>query len=303
MKISRNKLWLYFCIVLTVLTLLVSGCGNIGIGKPEDLTVPPEIPPVSSFIMDFGDFIPSIKTSSSPSSIKQVAQQVSYTQENGVLSSIGKYALGDRNHWGFAALNVRFWSSLLIAGLAIPVAAFVESFNHMPEQQSDDTWVWNFNVTVQGALYTAELYGRYVDKGVRWDMYVSKQNEYTQFHWYHGESNLPATKGYWILRNNPSDPTDLLRIDWHRNLKDVTHDIKYINIVPGGPENGGYIFYGVTTKTPFDSFYEIFNKGKDNRTNIEWNSITKEGRVKDSPHFGDNKWHCWNPDNRDIECP
>ena len=120
---------------------------------------------------------------------------------------------------------------------------------------------------------------------------------------YYGGSNLPATEGYWILKKNPSDPTDLLRIDWQRDLAEGTHDIKYTNIVPGGPENGGYIFHGVTTEEPYDLFCEIYNKGKDNHTYIKWSSITKEGQVKDGSHFGDSGWHCWDSEHLDVECP
>ena len=119
--------------------------------------------------------------------------------------------------------------------------------------------------------------------------------------------NLTVTDIYhndfWILKKNPSDPTDLLRIDWHRNITDGSSDIKYTNIVPGGTENGGYILYEVTIESPYDRTYEIYNKGKDSTTYIEWNSSTMEGRVKDSRHFGDNDWHCWDFDYQDIECP
>ena len=185
----------------------------------------------------------------------------------------------------------------------IPVAAFVESFNHSPEQQPDYSWVWSYDVPVNNVDYTAELHGRFIDNGVRWEMYLSKEGEYSDFPWYYGESDLPATEGFWILKNNPNDPTDLLRIDWHRDIADGTSDISYTNIVPGGPENGGYIRYEVTTDTLHDRKYEIFNKGKDNTTYIEWDSTTLAGGVKDEQHFGDNDWHCWDDEHRDCDCP
>ena len=58
-------------------------------------------------------------------------------------------------------------------------------------------------------------------------------------------------------------------------------------------ENGGYINYGITNETPYNAFYDIYNKGQDNHTNIEWNRTTKEGRVKDAQHFLDAVWHLW----------
>ena len=271
---------------------------------PEpDTEKPPEIPPASTFIIDFGDFLSPKPSSSSFGGTEQSLQYVAFTLKNSDLFADNLYAPDEQKNWGFAALNVGFWNSVLFIVLAIPVAAFVESFNHSPEQQPDYTWVWSYDVPVEDQLYTAELHGGFIDNGESWEMYVSKEGEYSDFQWYYGESNLPATEGFWILMKSPSDPTELLRINWHRDINDGSSDIKYTNIVPGGPENGGYILYEVTTETPYDRSYEIYNKGKDNTTNIEWNSSTMEGRVKDSRHFGDGDWHCWDFDHRDVECP
>jgi hypothetical protein len=263
---------------------------------------PPQLPPASSFIIDFSDFLSPDNSSFNPGAAEPDLQYVSFTPNGDDLPTPDP-AQGDQQNWGFAALNVGFWNALLFVGLVIPVAAFVESFNHSPEQQPDYTWVWSYDVPVNNVVYTAELHGRFIDNGVRWEMYLSKEGEYSDFQWYYGESDLPATEGFWILKNNPTDPTDLLRIDWHRDIADGTSDISYTNIVPGGPENGGYILYEVTTETPNDRKYEIFNKGKDNTTYIEWDSMTDAGGVKDEQHFSDSEWHCWDDEHRDSECP
>jgi hypothetical protein len=300
MKTIKNKGIIHCLVILALLASFVTGCrGTETHGQPS---TPPQIPPISSFVMDFADFNPQGNASLIPRNTAGLLQQVSFISESNGSYSPDQYAMGTRQNWGFAVINVGFWSVVVIVGLAIPVAAFVESFDHTPEQQPDYTWVWSYDVTVKDITYTAELHGKYIDTGARWDMYITKQGEYTDFLWYYGESDLPATEGFWILKNNPSDPTDLIRIDWKRDLAEGTHDIKYTNIVPGGPENGGYIFHGITAEEPYDRFYEIFNKGKDNYTYIEWNNTTKEGRVKDTRHFNDSEWHCWDSDYIDVEC-
>ena len=124
-------------------------------------------------------------------------------------------------------------------------------------------------------------------------MYVTKENEYADFLWYYGESNSGSTQGYWVLKDKPSNPNDLLRIDWHRDPANGTGDIKYTNIVPSGAENGGYISFTVTKGHAPDRSYTIYNKGKNETTYIEWSSVTKAGHVKDSLHFGNNDWHSW----------
>jgi hypothetical protein len=249
--------------------------------------------------MDFGEFVSASGQASDSDHGLPAAEPVSFSLPG--TTPVAPAITLPGSNWSFAAVNVGVWSTVLAVGWAVPVAASVESFNHTPVQQTDYSWVWSYSVTVSGAAYTAQLHGKYQTGGVRWDMYITKQNEYSNFHWYYGESDLPATQGYWILANKPSDPTDLLQIDWHRNLADGTKDIKYTNIVPGGAENGGYISYGITSQTPYNHFYEIFNKVKSEHTYIEWNGDTKEGRVKDSLHFGNDQWHYWDASRKNTE--
>ena len=317
MKSLTNRLWIRVFIALALLAFLTVGCARPprpvqpannqpassqpASDQPVDTATPPEIPPASTVIMDFGKF-GSPKTSTDDQSHQSVGVQlVSFNQPDSVSLSISDAAQSNKN-WNYAALNVGFWNVVLLVGLVVPVAAFVESFKHKAVLQPDYTWVWKYDVPIQGDIYSAELHGKYIDNGVRWDMYISKLGDYSDFHWYYGESNLPATEGFWILKNKPANPTDLLRIDWHRNLLDNTNDIKYTNIVPGGPENGGYIFAAVTTEA-YDRLYEVYNRGKDNHTYIEWQYTTDVGRVKDTRFFNDSEWHCWNSAHYDVVCP
>ena len=108
-----------------------------------------------------------------------------------------------------------------------------------------------------------------------------------------------GTEGTWTLYRDtvtpyvPTNSIPYVGILWHRNTSDGTYDIKYTNIIPNGPENGGYITYGIINQTPYYAFYDIFNKGQVNLTEIKWNRTNKDGRVRDSLHFGDINWHCW----------
>ena len=52
-------------------------------------------------------------------------------------------------NWGWAALNVAVWSSVLKLTLAIPVAAYLESFNHEPVLQADCSWLWSYSVQLE----------------------------------------------------------------------------------------------------------------------------------------------------------
>jgi hypothetical protein len=275
-----------------ILVVLVSaGCnGNISKTTKPETSKPPQIPPQSTFVMDFSDFIQN-GTSSLPDYSPEVLM-VSIFQETTPAIASGN-ALGDRSNWSFAALNVGFWNLVGLVGLAIPVASFAASVNQAPVKQPDNSWVWTYSITVQEITYTSELHGKYIASGIRWEMYISKQNEYTDFLWYYGESDLEGTRGYWILKEKPSRLDDLLRIDWNRNPTTQTSDIKYTNIVTGGPENGGYISFIVSKDEHYNRAYTIYSKGKNETTYIEWNYTSKIGRVKDQIHFSDTSWHYW----------
>lgn len=268
-----------YLILFSLVVFFIAGCSDDK--STEAQNEAPEVPPVTSFQMDFTVF-----PTSSPKSLSSTDEMVS------------------SNHWAYATLNVVFWQTLVTAGMVVPGAAFVESFNHEPEQQPDGSWMWLYDFSILGGVqHTAALHADVENSGVQWDMYISKQNEYVDFHWYSGWSDLLVTEGTWTLNHKPEDPSPWIGIVWHRNLEDGTADIKYTNIIPNDPGNGGYIFYGTTTDSTYDAFYNIFSKERNNNTDINWNRTTLAGQVRDSWHFGDNDWRCWNYLLEDIECP
>jgi hypothetical protein len=270
MKTMRGRTLAHLLLILVIAVLTVTGCNTSGA---------PTIPPVETFVIPFEDFESS---------------------GTGGLISLGA---GNQSNWNYAAFTVGVWSVIITVGLAVPVAAFRASFHNIPLQQNDGSWLWSYSVNIGGSIYTAELHGQFITEGVHWAMNISKAGEYEDFLWYYGECDLPATEGFWILKQSPTNSTDLLRIDWSRNISAGTYAVRYTNIVPGGPENGGYIDTQYTKGTPYDYIWDIYNKGQNNHTYIEWSSTTGEGRVKDLNHFGDDEWHCWDSAQINVTCP
>jgi len=239
----------------------------------------PEIPPVSSFNMDFDAF---------PSS--------------SALPKITSDSLSKSN-WYWASINGIVWQTLVTTGMAIPVAAFTEAFNHDPQQVENGRWLWTYEFTsFTGIKHTASLYAEANNNGVTWEMYITKENVYTDFLWYTGESDLLATHGTWTLFFEPSNPTPWLGIEWERNPQDSTGSIKYTNIIPNDNDNGGYIYYGVTSDLDYNAFYEIYNKSTDHTMSIKWNRTSHKGRIMDLSHFDDDLWHCWDSNLYNIDC-
>jgi len=279
MNISSRPRRTYVMIFLSVCVYLTAACSGT---EPEE-TGPPDIPPLSTFVMDFSDFSLS---NPPPFSLDRAGWNA---------------AVASYENWGWAVTNVAVWNIVLTVTLAVPVASFVESFNHEPVRQTDGTWVWSYDFRAAGVVYLAELHAKTENVGVQWDMYISKEDAYDDFHWYSGFSNIAATEGIWTINKNPDEPAPFLEIEWNRSPGDETADIKYTNITPGTFENGSYIFYGITGATPYDAFYNIFNTIQDNLTEIQWNRTTREGQVRDFLHFRDSYWHQWDSTLQDIQ--
>ncbi|KAA3659778.1 MAG: hypothetical protein DWQ10_08180 [Calditrichaeota bacterium] len=276
--ITNFRVW---GMILVFLLFIFSACEKTDPTAPEEGT-PPDIPPASTFQMDFSDF---------------------QTQGTGKIKHDGQEILLSKQNWGWAAANVFVWNVILTINLIVPVAAFLESFNHEPVQQADGSWLWMYNFTVAGFQHTAKLTATTEDGFINWKMQISKQNNFTDFEWFTGRSNLVATEGTWTLNAKPNDPTPLLGILWHRNPLDGSSDIRYTNIIPNNDENGAFIQMAIVPDSALDASYQIYSVVKNNMTDIEWSRTTKEGRISDSLHFVDNgQWHCWNNLYDDIEC-
>jgi hypothetical protein len=273
MQKAKRLNYLVLLTIVLIGMLSVSGCKK----DSEDPKTAPALPPQSGFVMNFDDF-------SKPADTLKSA-----------------FAVDSYANWGYSYLNVAFWNSVLTVTLAIPVASYVEAFNHEAIYHPDtDNWTWSYNFNVGFTAYEAELTGKVVDTYVNWEMRITKAGEYADFLWYRGKSDLLQTGGYWILSENPVNANDFLRIDW-KKYSDGTSDIKYSNIKPGDSENGSYIWYG-TALTTFDRFYQIFHKSVNNHTAIEWSATLNNGHVKDPLHFNDTGWHCWDYQLQDIVC-
>ena len=265
----------FLSLLLVILTLTCSE------NSTEMEQVPLSLPPESTFLIDFSAF-----------------------PERGgqPLPKTGELFLQTHENWGWAATNVLVWNTILFVNLAIPVAAFQASFSQDPVQQPDGSWVWAYTFPVGPDTFSAELHGSLSGEGTHWDMYISKNDSYNHFLWYTGGADLAFTQGSWTIYKHPSEPVAYLGIEWHRSISDSTADIKYTQLAVGDQPGGSYIHYGLTLDFPYNAYYDIFKQNVNNHVDIEWSRETKEGRVMDAQHFGDDVWHCWNENLDDIVC-
>ena len=210
------------------------------------------------------------------------------------------------NNWGYSAANVLVWNTVLTLHLAIPTLAFFESFNHQPEYQGGGVWLWAYEVAdANGVSYHAELYGELLASSeVKWDMYISQSGGFSQVHWYSGITANDRSYAHWELNFDPNNPRPFIDIDYRRDNGNGAAAIRYTNVIPGAPENGGYIEYreGAAAADGFDRAYEVYKADADNLLEINWDSVNHNGRVKDAEKFQDQEWHCWGTDLQDMDC-
>ena len=272
---TKIKFKSLFVLLIISLVFWFQSCKDVT--NPEDNA--PTVPPTNTMVMDFTEF-----------------------PDTSTIGPLPKMSVASYQNWGWAAFNVHYWNSLVTVTLAIPVAAFAEAFNHQPVLQGDGSWLWSYNFTAVGILHTAKLYGKPNIDGVDWRMLLTKTGEYTDFEWFTGTSNLPATEGTWTLNMDPADPKPFIFIEWERNVEQNTASVKYTNIIPSDPDNGSYIQYGKTTDVTYNRYYKIWSQKNSNLTDIVWNYENHFGSVNDPLHFGDPNQHCWDELLMDTDC-
>ena len=208
------------------------------------------------------------------------------------------------DNWFHSATNVVFWNLVLTVNLAVPTAAFHESFNHDPTFQGNGVWLWQYSFELPDGNYQAKLYGEIVaNDEVEWEMYISKVGGFQDVLWYTGSTN--DDEAHWTLNHQANNPEAFIQIDYLKDNGNAQAAIRYTNIIPNDPGNGGYIEYredNSNSSADYNRAYDIYHIQADNLIEIQWNKPNENGRVKDEEHFGDTEWHCWDVNLMDTEC-
>jgi hypothetical protein len=230
----------------------------------------------------------------------------SFTMMFNDFSSPDKNGINGRtvNNFLHSAGNILVWNTLVTVHLYIPVAAFAEALKHKAEYQGNGIWLWSYDVTDnQNKTYFVKLFGELLaNDEVKWDLYVSQAGGFSNFHWFSGITARNNSYAHWTLNFDPATPKPVIKIDFAKTISLAT--IRYTNIIPETPQNGSYIEFreGVISGTEFDRAYDVFAADLNNLLQINWNSIYKNGRVKDFKKYNDNDWHCWDAQLQDIDC-
>jgi hypothetical protein len=262
---------------LTLIIFLIAGSFS---SCKKDKGNPPDLPPAESMLIDFSNFVRTAKSA-----------DMSFNNK------------GTENiNWETAAVITETWRTLIAVTLAIPVASFKVAVDQDPVYLSEKKWQWSYNVSAAGVTYKARLTGEIGPTEVKWEMYIAREgaNAFSEFKWFEGTSS--STGGRWTLTESNLVQTPILQIDWTKSGESI-NTIKY-TFLKTGSSNGAYIEYGLTNSSLnayFTIHYYSSTLAKFSDVNIEWNTSTKNGRIKSSDYL-DGQWKCWDSNRVNTTC-
>jgi hypothetical protein len=270
--------------LFSVCMILVLSAGFFTSCKKKDNGTAPILPPQESFTIDFNNFV-SLKKS-----LELTADQKGTNNTN----------------WEFAALVASYWRLITATTLAVPISAFKLALDNDPVFIGNNTWQWSYSVTPADVTYKARLTGQISSNDVLWKMSVSREGTggFPEFVWFEGKSNLDGTSGQWTLNQSAAAPEAVLQIDWTRSGTTIPY-IKYTFIKNLDPFKTSIIEFGLK-EAALNAYYTVhyYNGTKFSDVSIEWNTTTKNGRVKSTDYLN-GLWFCWDASksNSIINCP
>jgi len=234
--------------------------------EKEKKDAAPRLPPVSAFAIDVDEFAQAKSTNS-------------------------------YDNFGTAVLAVNYWNSALYATLAVPVAAYVEAFNHDAERVNNTTWKWTYDMEGPDANYTASLFAEVIRDSVYLEMHISQEGGFQDFIWYTGKCDIVRSTGEWTVFAGPENNVPWLSIDWNHDWEAETFDVRYTDIYEGNDYLDSYIEYGITEDPVYNAYYYIYDSLEEMDYQIELNTTSHNGRI-----YYDGLWHCWDTAYLDVDC-
>ena len=250
---------------LVAVTLLFALMLSFTACDREPVDERPELPPMESLAMDFSDF------EHVPGGTKGTS-----------------LTYGNFTH---SYLSVLFWNVTSTVAMTLPVAAYGQALQQEAEYVGAFTWEWSFDFNFEAFRYTATLTGsRLSNEEFSMEMVIALATLPDQgVKWFDGVVRYDHTHALWNLYKEGENK--VLEAEWNKDFETEAGDLKYSYVEPDQEETGSFIMFQYLPGEVYDASYTISLAA--GTTQIEWNTETKEGRVKDPVKFEDSNWHCW----------
>jgi hypothetical protein len=258
-------------------SLIIIFSSGLLISCKKDKGNAPLLPPSATMLIDFSNF----------TSLKKSA--VTDPRIKGTESST----------WQFAASIAVIWNSLITSNISIPLAAYDSAAKYNAGYVSQNNWQWSYDFTFDGVVYKSVIDGEVSTSSITWKMYITKNSTggFTDFLWMEGSSSADGSEGQWIFYQSPLSPVKIFQTDWTKSGDQVT-GVKYTYVI-NDTKKDSYIIYNIITNSDLNASYNIhFSDGTYSDSDIEWNTVTRNGRLKCLDYLQDENWYCW--DNNKI---
>jgi len=261
-------------------SLIIIFSAGLSTSCKKDKGEPPVLPPYESMVIDFSNFT-SLKKSSD-------------------VTLAGKGT--ETSTWEFAATVAGYWNSLIVSNIEIPLAAYESAVNYKPAYVSENLWQWSYDFVADAVTYKVKLKGQISTSTVKWKMYITKDvsGGYTDFLWMEGTSKTDGSGGQWMFNQSPQSASAIFQTDWTKS-GDLVTSVKY-TYVKNDAIKDSFITYTITTGN-LDAAYNIhFSDDLYSDADIEWNTTTRNGRLKCVDYLMDDNWWCWDSNKINVLC-
>lgn len=201
--------------------------------------------------------------------------------------------LHSNTNWYKAYSSIFFWKNLIASNILLQYNLLDSANNYQVEYFADNTWIRKNSLIYDSIDFDVFLYSTIeADSSVLWEMFLS-ENQNDPYLVLQGYTSKNKKQGNWYFYKHVFKPISVLKVDWF--YTDTSLKVIYSDVYELSDKFGSSLL--VEYKQSIPSLYNISIKLNNSKlittTQIEIDTITKQGRIIDSMYFNDTLWHYW----------
>ncbi|NPA45453.1 MAG: hypothetical protein GXO49_07960 [Chlorobi bacterium] len=206
----------------------------------------------------------------------------------------------DDGNFLFASEKVLFWKPFIEDSILLQRNILINALQNNLEYQKEDTWLSNFSFNLD-ETYLTDFFGVVEVDTVFYKAFLSfdtiKQETFLD-----GKAYQDNKMGEWFFNKLQVEEGELVNSKMMTVLWDIV-DSKHIKFTnnQAGENNLNYIYYIDSVDNEYNAYVDIYDKGNENHSIIQWNKLNKNGRIQDNLRFNNNDWHYWDNNLQDLK--
>ncbi len=222
-------------------------------------------------------------------SAPQLPDSVAFNIEYSLLKQLNSGG----SHAKAAYTAAKAWTIILADSVFLPFNAYSEYSAVEPELQENDYWMWKTDFMHNEKLYETSLVGRIKGDTTSWFQYIGRDTSILNYKWMVGKTVSANDSAYWEVSDHPFNALNrgyylAVKKNEVGLLKRVGYATIYIEVSDVQVESYNLLW---TVRTGAGEFIDIY-----------LNSEDLSGRIRSVSGFGDETWHCWDENLKNIDC-